>query len=97
MEQATWDIAWDDVNGVDLDPELVKKARREEVEFYKTMGVYEKVPLSECFEVTGRPPVSVRWIDHNKGDKSRPLYRSRLVGQDYNNGKCEELFSSTQP
>lgn len=41
--------------------------------------------------------MSVRCIDHNKGDKGRLIYRSRLVGQDYGDGKCEEMLAATLP
>ena len=30
---------------------------------------------------TGRPPISVRWVDVNKGDDLNPRYRSRLVAR----------------
>ena len=31
---------------------------------------------------TGRPPISVRWVDVNKGDDVNPNYRSRLVARE---------------
>ena len=96
-EHLKQEVAWDDVSGVDLDPQKVTQARKDEVEFYRKMGVYVKVPVSECYEVTGKQPASVRWIDHNKGDKERPNYRSRFVGQDYRDGKGEEMCSATPP
>ena len=36
--------AWDDVNNVFLDPEQVKKARAEEMDFFRKLGVYKRVP-----------------------------------------------------
>ena len=70
--------AWDDVSGRALDPEQVKKARKEEIEYVHKMGLYVKVPISECHNKTGKPPITVRWIDINKGDTDNPNYRSRL-------------------
>ena len=55
-------------------PELMAKARREEIAcaYFKDMGVYRKVPLSKCLEVTGQDPIAVRWVDINKGDTAPP-------------------------
>lgn len=38
-----------------------------------------KVPRQRSFSKTGRPPISVRWVDVNEGDGDDPNYRSRLV------------------
>ena len=32
-----------------------------------------------CWEETNRPPITLKWVDRNKGDDSHPNYRSRLV------------------
>ena len=40
-----------------------------------------KVPISEARSRTGRPPISVRWVDVNKGDDMVPNYRSRLAAR----------------
>eukprot|EP00974_Lingulodinium_polyedra_P104099 10075626-Lingulodinium_polyedra.AAC.1 len=40
------DVAWDDVTGVSLKPELVREARRAEMEYFKKMNVYKKAPKS---------------------------------------------------
>eukprot|EP00971_Amphidinium_carterae_P283529 5628400-Amphidinium_carterae.1 len=31
---------------------------------------------------TGKPPIPTDWVDIDKGDKSKPNYRSRLVCQE---------------
>ena len=36
--------AWDDMNNVFLDPTMVVNARKEEMDFFKKLGVYERVP-----------------------------------------------------
>ena len=90
-------VAWDDVNGSPLDPDMVRAARMEEIQFYRRMGVYVKVPLEECYQQTGRAPVGVKWVDHNKGDRERPNYRSRFVGQYFNDGTDACAFAATQP
>ena len=74
-----WYEYWDDVHGVQLDKKLVEEARQVERDWVKKQGVYEVVPLTMCFEETGKRPISLRWIDTNKGDSLRPNYRSRMV------------------
>ena len=48
--------AYDDISGEPLDPALVINARKSEIEYFRDMGVYEKVDGKECWNVTGRPP-----------------------------------------
>ena len=45
-------IAIDDVSGQRLEPALMVKARRDEIEYFRQMGVYEKVDISECWSST---------------------------------------------
>ena len=72
--------AWDDMNEVFLDPEAVRLARKEEMDFFNKLGVYKRVPRSRVTEVGGKM-VSVKWLDTNKGDKLNPNHRSRLVAR----------------
>ncbi len=88
---------WDDVTGNELDPELVREARAEEMKEFKKHNVYVKVPLSECWAATGKRPIGARWVDVNKGDDAKPEYRSRLVAQEINDSKREDLFAATPP
>ena len=39
---------WDDVSGRSLNPDLVIRARNEEIAVARKMTVYDKVPLQEC-------------------------------------------------
>eukprot|EP00973_Karenia_brevis_P029826 4113938-Karenia_brevis.AAC.1 len=41
--------------------------------------------------------VKTRWIDINKGDDQQPLYRSRLVGKEFNDSEMAGLFAGTPP
>ena len=75
------EAAWDDVTGAELDPDKVRTARKEEVEYIRKMGLYNKVNETECWKQTGKAPIKVRWIDVNKGDIKDPNYRSRLVAK----------------
>ena len=38
-----------------------------------------------------------RWVDVDKGDASKPEYRSRLVAKEINTGYEEGLYASTPP
>ena len=69
-------IAIDGVTGQELDPRMMKQARRDEIEYFRKMGVYEKVDISEAWKETGKAPIAVRWVDINKGDSMNPCYRS---------------------
>ncbi len=71
----------DDITGQILRDDLVREARAKELEYFKAKGVWLKRPRREARHVTGRPPISVRWVDVNKGDDLTPKYRSRLVAR----------------
>ena len=64
-----------------LDPQLVREARAKEMEHVRSKGLWVKKPVKECLDKTGRPPVTVRWVDTNKGDDKCPNIRSRLVAR----------------
>ena len=67
----------DDLTGQALDPVLVGLARKKELEYFDGKDVWELRPVSECRRATGKPPVTVRWVDVNKGDDLNPNVRSR--------------------
>ena len=71
----------DDLTGQVLRDDLVLQARMKELEFFHSKGVWLKVPRDRARAVTGRNPISVRWVDVNKGDELEPKYRSRLVAR----------------
>ena len=72
----------DDLTGQILNDELVIKARAVELSFFHSKGVWTKKPKSHARAKTGRPPISVRWVDVNKGDDLNPNVRSRLVARE---------------
>jgi len=88
---------WDDISGKRLEGELVTKARIEELAEFVKHKVYTKVPLARCYELTGRKPIGVRWVDVNKGDEVHPEYRSRLVAKEIKTHKRDDLFAATPP
>ena len=60
---------------------MVIAARRIELQYFRSKGVWLKVPRGRAKQMTGKPPISVRWVDVNKGDEVEPNYRSRLVAR----------------
>ena len=71
----------DDLTKQVLRDDLVIEARRKELEHFCSKGVWIKRPKAEAKAKTGRGPISVRWVDVNKGDDLNPRYRSRLVAR----------------
>jgi len=55
----------DDITGVQLPTEEVLKARQEELGWIHKQKIYEKRTLDECWEVTGKAPITLKWIDRN--------------------------------
>ena len=60
---------WDELSNRKLDKEEVVKARLEELRQVYQHKVYRKVPIQECWDVTGKNPITVRWLGINKGDE----------------------------
>ncbi len=88
--------AYDDISGALLNPEKVRKARAEEMEYFKRMHVYDVVNRSAAVQA-GKKIIGVRWIDINKGDTINENYRSRFVGKEFKMSSCPELFAATPP
>ena len=88
---------WDELSNRKLDKEEVVKARLDKLRQVYQHKVYRKVPIQECWDVTGKNPITVRWLDINKGDEENRDYRSRLVAQEIKRDKREDLFAATPP
>ena len=63
------DQAWDDHTGESLDANKVKEARQ--LEIYDRMHVFDKVPIAQWWERTGKAPLKARWVDIDKGTRYR--------------------------
>ena len=72
----------DGMSGQVLNDSLVAEARRKELEYFTSKGVWRKRLLSEAFAKTGRRPISVRWVDVNKGDQQEYDIICRLVARE---------------
>ena len=89
-------MAKDDVSGKELVPEMVAKAREEEMAYFRKLGVYKVVPR-EHQKGTGGKIIGTRWADVNKGDAESPNCRSRLVGREFNVCRDDTLYAAAPP
>ena len=96
MMQCGVEYVTDDVSGAHLDPKLVSEARKVEMQFFEDMKVYDRVDRNEMIQRGGKS-IKTRWIDVNKGDATKPNYRSGLVGKEYNTYVDDSLYASTPP
>ena len=87
----------DDLTGLPLVPELCVGARKKEIDYFKSKGVWEYRPISEAVRKMGRGPISVRWVETNKGDDDHPNVRSRLVAREIRTAGQEAIFAPTPP
>ena len=88
--------AYDDVSGACLDPGLVRAGRGVEINFFETMGVYERVPRTEQQQTKGKI-IGTKWIDTNRGYFDNPRIRSCLAGKEFCTGPDDALYASTPP
>ena len=58
----------DDLTGLPLPPDLCRAARQKEIGAFKPKGVWSVRSINEARRVMGRSPISVRWVETNKGD-----------------------------
>jgi hypothetical protein len=95
-----YEVAWGDVHGGEISVADLRTARREEVDFMMGRHIWTEVPEGECWSKTGKAPVSVRWVDVNKGSQESPEIRCRLVARDFKGKRDkdrEDLFAATPP
>ena len=88
-----FEFASDDVTSEDIDPQLVKKARQVELEFFRHVHVYDKVPRRQQRDSRGKI-ISTRWVDTHNGDLSAPDDCSRLVGQSFATHNDDSLYAA---
>ena len=71
----------DDLTGQVFKDALVLGARSKELLFFHSNPLWLKFPEAQARAATGRPAISVRWADVNKGDGLCPNCRSRLAAR----------------
>ena len=86
-------------SGQTLKDALVVEARAKELGHFTEKGVWLKRPRQDAFAATGRAPVSVKWVDVNKGDDVSPKYRGRLVARQLKamDTSGQSFFAPTPP
>ena len=87
----------DDLTGLPLPPDLCRAARRKELEYFKSKGVWEMRTINEARRKMGRRPISVRWVETNKGDDEHPNIRSRLVACEIRTPGQDAIYAPTPP
>ena len=92
-----WNEFIDEVSGKPLETSKVEAARAEELDFAERYNLWTAVPIQEAWDVTGKGPISSRWIDLDKGDLDKPNYRSRLVIQEVRHSGIDAIFAATPP
>ena len=95
-DQEAWE-ATDDVHGGVLPSDLVRAARKREIEFLHARKVYSRSTTAEAWRLTRKAPLKLKWIDTNKGDRRVFNIRSRLVCTEIRRKGVEARFSATPP
>ena len=67
------------------------------MEFFNSKSAWALRALEEARRKTGKPPVTVRWVDLNKDDDSIPNVRSRLVARQVRQPGEEVICAPTPP
>lgn len=83
-----------------LDPRLLREARIEEVEFKKRIGVWVPATWEESMQNMGRPPITTKWVDVDKGRDGEVMIRSRMVARDFKvkgDDRGFDVFAATPP
>ena len=75
----------------------MKAARRKELDDFETKNVWKEVSLEEAHRISDRAPITVRWVDVNKGDDDCPDIRSRLVARQIRGANEDPMFAPTPP
>ena len=88
---------WDENTGEQLPSDLVEASRSEELKFMANWQVWDEVPTAECLQRTGKKPLGSKWVDVNKGDRTSPDVRSRLVAREIAYHKNDDFYAATPP
>ena len=92
---------FDELSGRWLDGDKVAEARSEEIG-YVNKDLYLFVPATweECVAETGKPSISTKWVDVDKGTVQNKIIRSRLVARDFcvkGESERSDLFAAMPP
>ena len=79
-----------------LTPEKSLKPEQKKFLTFEKKKVYDKIHRQQAPRNRWKI-ISTRWIDINKGGDVNPVYRSRLVGKEFNDGQMDGPFAATPP
>ena len=68
-------------------------AKKDEITWLKSIPVYTKVPIDQCWQRTGKAPIGVKWVVNNKGDQHSYEIRARLVATEINLYKDDQMYA----
>ena len=92
---------WEEISGATLGAEEVRAARKLEVEYMQSMGVYEEATWEEMAADGVTKPIPTRWIDTDKCDEqsqhpveSRGARDQRALDDGHS---MAETFAATPP
>ena len=75
-----------------LSGDLVRIAKMKELEYVESTGVLRMDPISKAKAMSGRPTISVRRVDVDKGDDFNPDFRRRVVAMDIRGAHEPAMF-----
>ena len=100
-QEEEWGLPWwTQENRPDVEKELgpgrINEAKRKEIQSFKEREVYEVVSRSEA-EKPGAIKLSTKWVITNKGTKSAPVAKARLVAREFVSDRIDRdtLFAGT--
>ena len=88
---------YDDLTKQQLPTQLVKAARRTELDYFEAKNVWTRACMAEAEPISGRSPITVMWVDVNKGDDDCPDIRSRLVARQIRGANEDPMLAPTPP
>lgn len=91
------EVFLDDITKQPLKAEMVHAAREKELEHFESKQGWVPRKICEAVSRTGRPLVTVRWVDVSKGDDASPNYRSRFVARQIRGPHEQSVFAPTRP
>ncbi|CAK0859186.1 unnamed protein product [Prorocentrum cordatum] len=84
-------------------PRVCEPRGKKNLDWCRGRQAWKRAPRREMLE-NGKKAVTLKWIDTNKGDRTQPRYRSRLVAREIKKAMRSEdrpdqaeLFSATPP
>ena len=74
---------------------MCRKARATELDYFRDKARWAICKVNEALRRTGKPPISVRWVEVNKGDDLNPKIWSSLVAREIRLKGVEAIFAHT--